>query len=161
MNAHEVLKYGDRFLQRALDGIPQERWLEGGVCGVWSVKDILAHLASYELWLHDVFGTFLGATEFPIFEALKRAAPDEFNDQQVSQRRGQTPAETLAEYNAGVARNAELARRISLDSFRQMGALPWYGEEYDLEDFIVYTFYGHKREHGAQINAFKDKLQSL
>jgi hypothetical protein len=45
-----------------------------------------------------------------------------------------------------------------LDRRRQNGALPWYGAEYDLEDFIAYSFYGHKREHTAQINVFRDAL---
>jgi hypothetical protein len=27
-----------------------------------------------------------------------------------------------------------------------------------LDDFIVYTYYGHKREHAAQIAAFRDRL---
>ena len=33
--------------------------------------------------------------------------------------------------------------------------------EYSLEDFIVYTFYGHKREHSAQIAAFRDRLATV
>jgi hypothetical protein len=31
--------------------------------------------------------------------------------------------------------------------------------EYSLDDYIVYSSYGHKREHGAQINVFKDTLK--
>jgi hypothetical protein len=30
--------------------------------------------------------------------------------------------------------------------------------EYALDDFIVYQYYGHKREHCAQIAVFRDKL---
>ena len=40
--------------------------------------------------------------------------------------------------------------------FRQSGTLPWYGMEYALDDFLVYIYYGHKREHSAQIAAFRD-----
>jgi hypothetical protein len=42
---------------------------------------------------------------------------------------------------------------------RETGTLPWYGDEYALDDFVVYSFYGHKREHGAQINAFRDAIR--
>jgi len=31
--------------------------------------------------------------------------------------------------------------------------------DYALDDFIVYTNYGHKREHSAQIAAFRDGLR--
>ena len=53
---------------------------------------------------------------------------------------------------------AELLAQIPYEGRRLNGTLPWYGEEYDLEDFIIYTFYGHKREHSAQIAAFRDQL---
>lgn len=39
---------------------------------------------------------------------------------------------------------------------REPGRLPWYGMEYALDDYLVYQFYGHKREHAAQIQAFRD-----
>lgn len=47
---------------------------------------------------------------------------------------------------------------FSRDMLRKVGALPCYGAEYDLEDFIVYSFYGHKREHCAQIAVYRDTL---
>ena len=42
---------------------------------------------------------------------------------------------------------------------REAGTLLWYGAEYDLEDYIAYTFYGHKREHMAQVNVFLDTVK--
>ena len=41
------------------------------------------------------------------------------------------------------------------------GTLPWYGDEYALDDFIVYTSYGHKREHGPQIEAVLERTVTL
>ena len=41
---------------------------------------------------------------------------------------------------------------------REVGTLPWDGEDYALDDFLVYGYYGHKREHSAQIAAFRDRL---
>jgi hypothetical protein len=67
-------------------------------------------------------------------------------------------ADVLAELNEAHARVMALATRIPAETYRQNGTLPWYGPEYDLDDFIVYTFYGHKREHSAQIAAFGDQL---
>ena len=51
-----------------------------------------------------------------------------------------------------------LLENIPVEQRRQVGALPWYGAGYTLEDFLVYTFYGHKREHGAQIDGFRSRL---
>jgi hypothetical protein len=34
-----------------------------------------------------------------------------------------------------------------------VGTIPWYGPEYSLNDLVVYQMYGHKREHGPQLDA--------
>jgi hypothetical protein len=55
----------------------------------------------------------------------------------------------------------KLAKQISPEKWRENGTLPWYGMEYALDDYIVYTFYAHKREHAAQIGVFKDALKQV
>ena len=66
-------------------------------------------------------------------------------------------AGTLAEYNAAVTHVLSLIREIPPETARQPGTVPWYGQEYALDDLIVYQYYGHKREHSAQIAAFLDQ----
>ena len=63
----------------------------------------------------------------------------------------------MAEYNTAFERVTELLAQVPLETQRQEGLLAWYGAEYDLEDFLAYSFYAHKREHGAQINEFKNR----
>jgi hypothetical protein len=81
-----------------------------------------------------------------------------FNDPEVAARKGKSVKEVLGEFNDTHAQVMSLAARIPVETFRQTGTLPWYGMEYALDDFIVYTQYGHKREHSAQIAAFRDHL---
>lgn len=157
MNALDVLKYGHLTVLGTIKGLPESEWETGGVCGVWSVKDLIAHLASFELVLVDVLRGFLAeAGDTPMLKAYQ--AGEQFNDEQVDLRKGHTPAEALAEYNAAHARTIELAARLPAETLRRPGTLPWYGMEYALDDFIVYAYYGHKREHCAQIAAFRDRL---
>lgn len=160
MNAVDILKYGDRFLLGTLQGIPLEAWETGGVCGVWSVKDIMAHLCSYEGLLCDVLSGFLGGSEMPTLQSLLQKGHDPFNAEQVGARSKNSAAEVLREYQDAHARNMELAAQIPAETYRQVGTLPWYGAEYSLDDYIVYSFYGHKREHGAQIDVYKDQLRA-
>jgi hypothetical protein len=166
MNASDILKYGHGTVLRAIDGLPDPAWEDGGVCGVWSVKNIIAHLASYELVLKEILSSFqsdsavsssaIGGSATPMLNAF--VDPDgHFNDAQVALRQHKSPAEILAEYSTGYDQVAALAARIPAEIFRQAGTLPWYGMEYALDDFIVYTFYGHKREHCAQIAVFRDR----
>jgi len=69
--------------------------------------------------------------------------------------------EVLDEFNDAHAQVMSLAERIRPEVFRQVGTLPWYGMDYSLDDVLVYMYYGHKREHSAQIAAFRDRLDRL
>jgi hypothetical protein len=158
MNVLDVMNYGHRTLMTTLETLPLETWTTKGVVGVWSVRDLVAHLASYELVLVEVLQSLLEATSpTPTLELMGSQA--DFNDQQVALRKNKPALEILSEYKTHHADVIELAQKIPLTTFRQNGVLPWYGADYDLEDFIVYTFYGHKREHAAQIALYKKRLK--
>ena len=161
MNAIDVLKYGHLTVLHTLDEIDVQYWSAPNVCGWWSTKDIIAHLTSFEHMLVEILSGLLGDSGPTPYLALMAEDPERFNKVHVSARQQLTPAEALAEYVDTHTRTMALAGQISTEMFRQAGALPWYGEGYDLDDFICYTFYGHKREHTAQINVFKDTLSAL
>lgn len=160
MNAVDVLHYGHQTVLKTIDGLPQSEWETGGVCGMWSVKEIIAHLASYERILIDVLNTFLEGGPTPYLSKWGELGGQAFNDSEVAARQRESMTEVLAEYTNTQTQTMELAARIAQERFPQPGTLPWYGLEYALDDFIVYTFYGHKREHCAQISIFRDHLNS-
>jgi uncharacterized protein (TIGR03083 family) len=159
MNTIDVLKHGHLALLQAVENVPDAAWETPGVCGTWSVKEILAHLASYEQALVEVLNALLAEqTDPPPLVLALLADPQAFNDKQVAQRQSDTPTAVLAEYKAAQAQAISLAAQIPAELFQQNGVLPWYGESYDLDDFLAYTYYGHKREHSAEINVFNDRL---
>lgn len=158
MNVYDILKYGQRTFLQALERIPQERWQDKGVCGVWSTQDVIAHLASYEAVLVDIL-TLAGGENMPTpaLDAYKSGNP--FNDPQVEQRRGMDGDAVLAELKDAHDAVKRIGATIPAERFTATGTLPWYGSEYSLDDFIVYSFYGHKREHAAQLDVFADRLK--
>jgi predicted ATPase len=79
----------------------------------------------------------------------------------VEARRQRPLADVLVELNEAHARTLELVAAIPEERLRQPGTLPWYGDPYALDDLIVYQYYGHKREHAAQIEAFRDRQSQL
>jgi hypothetical protein len=169
MNASDILKYGHLTVLRAIEGLPETAWETGGVCGVWSVKDIIAHLASYEHVLEEVLSSFQSDSAMPSLTPGGSATPTlnafvapggQFNDAEVARRQHMAHADILAvaEYVAAYERAAALAAQIPAETLRLPGTLPWYGMEYALDDYIVYAFYGHKREHCAQIAVFRERL---
>jgi hypothetical protein len=159
LNANDVLKYGHSFLLNAFDGLPEADWHTPGVCGVWSVKDIIAHLASYEGFLVEVLYDLLDQNQpKPLMESMVSRGPMGFNDYEVGLRQDQPVNTVLNEYNNAYAEVLALIDRVPVVKRRQAGVLPWYGAEYDFEDYIVYSFYGHKREHGGEIGVFRTRL---
>jgi hypothetical protein len=156
MNTVDVLRYGHLTLLHTLDGLPDDARDQPGACGIWSVRDIFAHLASYELVLVDVLRSAAGeGDETPRLDRFV-ALGDAFNDTEVAERRSMAMAAVLAELNQAHDETLRLAGRIAPERRRQAGTLPWYGPDYGIDDLIVYQYYGHKREHGAQVDAFRD-----
>ena len=158
MNAVDILKYGQQTVLQTLEGFPEAAVETPGACGVWSVKDIIAHLASYEQVLVDVLSTFVSRHPTPYLNKFTEPG-GQFNDAEVGLRKGRTMREVLDEFNDAHAQVMSIAAQIRPETFRHNGTLPWYGMDYALDDFLVYTFYGHKREHSAQIAAFRDLLK--
>jgi hypothetical protein len=156
MNASDILKYGHLTVLNAVDGLDDAGWDSPGVCGIWSTKNVVAHLASYEAAIADVLASFLGDAATPTLDRMKSQGAA-FNDAEVAARTSLTPSQTLDEYVAHATRTANLIVQIPPETLRNPGTLPWYGAEYSLDDLLVYMAYGHKREHGAQIAVFRDK----
>ncbi len=154
MNAHDILFYGNRTLLASLERVPPSQRNTAGLIGWWSAREAMAHMAIYEAGLVQILESFLGG---PFPELLSNMDSSK-NDELVAQKKDLAFDQVLAEYNAAHARTMELIKKISPEKLREVGALPWYGADYSLDDFIVYTFYGHKREHAARFEAFGDRL---
>ncbi len=155
MNARDILFYGNRTLLGSLERVPPSERNSPGVVGWWSAREAMAHLAIFEAGLVQILESFLGG---PFPELLSNMDSSK-NDELVAQKEGKSFDDLLAEYNSSHARVMELVEKISPEKLREVGTIPWYGDEYSLDDFLVYTFYGHKREHAARFEAFGDRLQ--
>jgi hypothetical protein len=160
VNASDVLKYGQSTLLRTFEAFPQRAWDTPGACGYWSVKDIIAHLASYELVLVDVLASCLNGSPTPVLQAYLDLG-HAWNDTEVNKRKRQTVQENLAELAGAHERSMALVVQIAPGALREPGSIPWYGREYALDDLIVYQYYGHKREHSAQIAAMRDLVEKV
>jgi hypothetical protein len=159
MNATDIMTYGQQTVLRTLEAFPESALEKPGACGVWSVKDIISHLASYEHVLVDVLSTFIGSAPTAYMKEMMTEGNQAFNDAEVTRRKGKTLSDVLKEFEGAHGQALSLAAQISPELFSKVGTLPWYVMEYALDDYIVYAFYGHKREHSAQIAAFRDVIQ--
>lgn len=157
MNATDILKYGQLTVLQTIEGFPETDWETPGACGYWSVRDILAHLASYERVLVDILASFTTGGPTPALDTFIELGA-QFNDSEVDRRKANGIQDVLAEFSDTHAQVMSLIIGIAPEKLREVGTLPWYGTAYSLDDVLVYMYYGHKREHSAQIAAFKDIL---
>jgi hypothetical protein len=159
MNAIDVLTYGDGEVRAAVAAFPPTEWETPGAAGEWRARDVIGHLAAFELLLAEVLAELRGHEgPTPLLDEYRELGPEAFNDEEAA-KRARTPAAALvAEYEQANAHVMELARLLPPEGFVLRGTLPWYGAEYSLDDFIAYGYYGHKREHCAQLASFVDAL---
>lgn len=155
MNARDILFYGNRTLMESMKRVPPGERNTAGLIGWWSAREAMAHLAIFEEGLAQILDAFLGG---PFPELLSNMDSSK-NDELVATKKDMSFDELLDEYNTAHARVMELIAKIPPEKLREVGTIPWYGNEYSLDDFLVYTFYGHKREHAARFEAFGDKLE--
>jgi len=158
MNAEDVMKYGHLTVMGAIADLPDENWYESGVVGYWSTKDIMAHLVSFEHALVEILQWILDGSPMPTVQRWMEDG-QRFNDVETEKRQDMKPQEVLDEYIQAQAEAQAWLKRVPVAQRRQPGILPGYGEQYELEDFLAYTFYGHKREHCAQIAVYRDRLK--
>lgn len=153
MNAKDILLYGNKEVVKRIGSPDEKLWNTPGACGDWSIKDILSHLTSFEIVLIDILSPFVDkAAATPHLDAMNNEKG--YNAEEVKRRRGKSVQEIIDEYAAAYAKVTELAGKIPAEMFAKTGTIPWYGANYSLDDLIVYMYYGHKREHCAQIDAF-------
>lgn len=158
MNMSEALQNANLLVIRVLDGLPENAWDLPGACGDWSVKDIVAHLASYEHIIVDVLNTFQGGELTPTVKQWmqSRAA---FNAAEVEARKYATAQQVMDEYQGTQVEAASLIMQIPPEKVQQTGTIPWYDQQHSLADFIQHM-YEHIREHVAQISTFHAQVNA-
>lgn len=149
MHAIDVLTYGQQMVLATIGRYRADDW-ERIALGVWTAKDLVGHLGAFEARFADVLATFV---DRPVETAYLDADPATFNDDQAAIRHDWTIDAVLAEFTDAHERAMANARLVPDTLWREVGTIPWYGPQYALDDLVVYTMYGHKREHDPQLDA--------
>ena len=153
MNPIDVLRYGQRTIDELVGRLRTDDW-EAVALGVWTTKDLVGHLAAFEVRFADILAVMLGeSTESNLLQVDYTT----FNDDQAAIRSDWSVPEVLDEYRGAYDRVMLGAARVPEARWTEVGTIPWYGPEYALDDLLVYSMYGHKREHAPQLEAVLDR----
>lgn len=123
--------------------------------GEWSVKNVLAHIVGWEVWVIEMLQTRLAGAEPR--EHLGTATADEhaFNAAQVAEREELTPDEQLMELER--TRDELLALLRGLDPARLENPQPWPGARSSIAALLRSSLIQHDQEHAAYLRAALDE----
>jgi hypothetical protein len=162
MDMIAILKHGHQVVLDAVVGLSSDLWGMGGVCGVWSTKDIVGHLASVEGAQFEILCLNLGRKiDTPYLEQAGKLGPAGFNTKQIEVRRETSYQDVLAEYKQGFDQVIQVLREFPSDVLHEPGRGSFYVEGYSLADWFVHGIYGHKREHAGQIVSFYERMRAM
>ena len=157
MELNGLLEYAHGMVIRSSSGLVENGRTEELACGIWTVRDVIGHLTTFKHLTENVISTFIGNTNTPYLDLMLKLGPDKFGEAQVATRRGFTYEVNLEEYEASHRRIIALLSQIPETEIRRPGTLPWYGNQYGLDDFILYTDFGHQIEHASQLALLRDQ----
>jgi hypothetical protein len=150
------MMYGQRTIDGLIDRLQPADW-DAVAVGVWTTKDLVGHLGAFEVRFAEVLTLFVDETPAT---NLRAEAPATFNDDQAAVRREWPIDRVIAELRDAHRLVMERAAQIPTDAWSRVGTIPWYGPEYALDELLVYTMYGHKREHAPQLEAILERSES-
>ena len=154
MNTSDLLEKGYLLVLQAVDDLPEAQWDLPGACGNWSIKETVAHLASYEQVLITVLLAVQQEQEpaTDISQILKN--PDAFNKQEVEKRQYQTAQHVLDEYNDAQLQASSLLSQITPEKLVQGGTISLLRPDKNLADLLK-SFSEHTSRHAQQIIHFR------
>jgi hypothetical protein len=154
MNTLDMLEYSHLLLLNTLDKLRQDEINVPGVYGIWTIKDTIAHLASYEALTLDVL-TSLGADHpTPVLDRWL-TSPRTFDNEEIAARSEKSFDDVLREYNEIYAVVIDQLIHTPETRLREVRRLQGYSGSIKAEDFLIHISYEHKLKHCAHIMAFR------
>ena len=138
-------------LMDCLGQLTEEELTSTPVCGVWTVKDVVAHI-----WIwSDLAVETIRVWPDTLSQKLNMNCDDAWNEAQVADKAA-LPLITVVD-GAGSA-HRRLMHQLDLASEEDLavaGTSPW-GEEMTLLDFFI-SMAGHYADHVADLRAYQDR----
>ncbi len=118
--------------------VPLERWDEGEVTPGWTLRDHVGHLAD---WMDEGARAIAVHRDTGIWLSDPEEGIDAWNERHVDAARAESPAVTLARYDADRARLLDAVASMTVEELRSPDGWSW---AYDCQ-------HGHMRKHLAMV----------
>ena len=135
--AEEIDKAWQR-LREALARVPPERMDESGAVGVWSAKDLIGHITTWENEAINAIQRYLQQRDL---DMLAWPAIDQFNELTVKSKRPTPLADLLVDFEMTHEKTVELVRSLTAEALN----VP------EVEKRIRIDTFAHYAEHSENI----------
>jgi uncharacterized damage-inducible protein DinB len=133
-------------LRQAIEGLSEEEMTQVQVEGVWTVKDVLGHIASWEETCLEPLQSYADGGPFEV-EVIEDYLT--WNDEQAAHKRD-VPLDTILDELATIRQGlVEAASRLSAGQWKQRVPFSWGGQGTIAE--VLDVFYRHELEHVRSI----------
>jgi uncharacterized damage-inducible protein DinB len=140
-----------RALHHAIEGLSEEEMTRIQVEGVWTIKDILGHIASWEETCLEPLRRYADGAPFEV-EVIEDYLT--WNDEQAARKRD-VPLDAILDELATVRQELiEAASRLSAGQRERRVPFSWGGEGTIAE--VLDVFYRHELEHVRSIQRWRE-----
>lgn len=160
MRTLDLIEKGHQLVLSAVEGLSATDAEVPGACGRWSIREIVAHLASYEALAVEVLTHLDSESSGRLVTGWldDRAA---FNHFQTNRLSDHSLDRLIASYSANYEVLVNEYLRIPDARLRRTRGLAWYGTHRPVYAFLVDIAYKHKRTHALQIVTHRRRLLDL
>jgi hypothetical protein len=139
---------------KALDGLPNDAMLRPGVVGMWSVKDVLAHLSIWQSELITALDHLDRPQRPPHIVEIEDI--DEFNEEQY-RANVRRPLDVILEDFEGVHKHLiKTVEELDEKTLNDARKFPWMEGE-PLWYLIAENGYWHEQEHAEEILKWREE----
>jgi uncharacterized damage-inducible protein DinB len=137
-------------LHQAIEGLSEEEMTQVQVEGVWTVKDVLGHIASWEETCLEPLQRYADGGPFEVQVIEDYLA---WNDEQAARKRD-VPLDTILDELAAIRQGlVEAASRLSAGQWKQRVPFSWGGQGTIAE--VLDVFYQHELGHVRHIQRWR------
>lgn len=133
----------------AIQDLPDSVLNQKGLVGEWSIKNVLAHLNSWERVVVQALPERLATGVTPKILSESSADEDGWNAQQISSSEHLTPREQLAQFQQTRQQLLQLIRDIGEDGLQRQH--PWPSWQGTVAEYILAAIEEHEREHSDAV----------
>jgi uncharacterized damage-inducible protein DinB len=137
-------------LHQAIEGLSEKEMTQIQVEGVWTIKDVLGHIASWEETCLEPLRCYTDDGPFEV-EAIEDYLT--WNDEQAARKRD-VPLDAILDELATIRQGmVEAASRLSAEQWERRVPFSWRGEGTIAE--VLDVFYRHELEHVRSIQQWR------